>query len=164
MKFSKKKSKNKIKIRNLCQLQGPMMQLFLFIYLLHFMPSRYKRIPVTGLFPTVTCWVTACQYLDFGRREKRKYKCRWWKKGVRTGVRFRKSLGPIKLKWKVDEKGVLGRFVAGPSGRSLWIGAQILCDWKSRKYCKSAIPGLSARTYPNINQNKLHEIEEKKKT
>lgn len=42
-------------------------------------------------------------------------------------------------------------FVVGPKGRSLWIGAQILWAWKSRKYCKSAMGGLSANQYNNIN-------------
>lgn len=42
-------------------------------YLLHFMPSRYNLIPVTGLFPTVTCIV------------------------------FMYSLGPIKLKQRAGD-------------------------------------------------------------
>lgn len=66
-----------------------------------------------------------------------------------TWLGFTYSLGPIKLKWRIDDGAAL--FVTEDSGRSLWMGAQILCDWKSRKYCKSLIGGLSTAKIKDKN-------------
>lgn len=85
--------------------------------LLHFMPSRYNRIPVTGRFLDVTLAVLT------------------------------KSLGPIKFNCRAGDEPAPALLVAAARGRSLWIGAQILCDWKSRKYCKSCNGGLSAKSH-----------------
>lgn len=59
-----------------------------------------------------------------------------------TSLELTYSFEPTRLKFKA---GLLApcRFEQGPSGRSLSTGAHDLWCWKSRKYLKSSIEGLS---------------------
>lgn len=50
------------------------------------------------------------------------------------------------LKWRAEDGSEI--FAVGANGRSLCRGAHILADWKSKKYSKSAIGGLSAWKEP----------------